>query len=299
MKINVINSNIILVYYSNIYYIYHIFSAICSFSKHEKEIKWWSHLLLNQYTTKTNNSWNVQFDGSIRDSKLVANSFHARLKQVRNRVRNEDLRDCHRSQYIGIPKVSDCAASCRKVVEFDTSLLCETQYGNENDDNRVSLQTERRCCCCRIFRLKFRCLPADEKTSGNVLVKLTELSRAWRCFPASIANFSSTSSRYSSSAKIYGIVARRACLSHFRSKIFSHPGILRMRIARKFRVCPIQESESISSLSSFLPFLSLPRPPRSLYSEIHPAINHAALLIVLKSCHVCVVLLFHVEESRT
>lgn len=86
-------------------------------------------------STKTNNSWNVQFDRSIRDSKLVANSFHARLKQVRNHVRNEDLRDCHRSQYIGIPKVSDCAASCRKVVEFDTSLLCETQYGNENEDN--------------------------------------------------------------------------------------------------------------------------------------------------------------------
>lgn len=219
---------------------------------------------------------------------------------MRNRVRNEDLRDCHRSQYIGIPKVSDCATSCRKVVEFDTLLLCETQYGNENDDNGVSLQTERRCRCRRIFRVKFRCLPPDEKTSGNVLVKLTELSRARGDVSLRRLRISlRRASPYSPSAKIYGIVARRACLSHFRSKIFSHPGILCMRIARKFRVCPTQESESISSLSSFLPFPSLSHQPRSLCSEIHPAINHAALLIVLKLCHVCVILLFHIEESRT
>jgi len=86
---------------------------------------------------KVSNPWNVQFGGSIGDNELAANSFYARLKQVRNRVRNEDLRDCHRSQYIGIPKVSDCAASCRKVVEFDTPLLCETQYENDKDDNRI------------------------------------------------------------------------------------------------------------------------------------------------------------------
>lgn len=133
-------------------------------------------------STKTNNSWNVQFDGSIRDSKLVANSFHARLKQVRNHVRNEDLRDCHRSQYIGIPKVSDCAASCRKVVEFDTSLLCETGTRTRTTTTTagVSLQTERRCCCRRIFRVKFRYFPPGEKTSGNVLVKLTGLSSCAR-----------------------------------------------------------------------------------------------------------------------
>lgn len=81
--------------------------------------------------TKVSNPWNVQFGRSIGDSELATNSFYARLKQVRNRVRNKDLRDCHRSQYIGIPKVSDCAASCRKVAEFDTSLLCETWCGND------------------------------------------------------------------------------------------------------------------------------------------------------------------------
>lgn len=38
---------------------------------------------------------------------------------------------------------------------------------------------------------------------------------------------------------------------------------------------------------------------RSLRPEVHLAINHTALLIVLKSCHARVTLLFHAEESRT
>jgi len=41
---------------------------------------------------KTSNPWNVQFDRPIEDSELAANSYYARLKQVRNRVRNEELR---------------------------------------------------------------------------------------------------------------------------------------------------------------------------------------------------------------
>lgn len=49
-------------------------------------------------------------------------------------------------------------------------------------------------------------------------------------------------------------------------------------------VCPKRERESTSRCSL--------RP-------LHPAINHTALLIVLKSCHARVTLLFHAEESRT
>jgi len=41
---------------------------------------------------KASNPWNVQFGRPIEDSELVANSYYARLKQVRNRVRNEELR---------------------------------------------------------------------------------------------------------------------------------------------------------------------------------------------------------------
>jgi len=107
---------------------------------------------------KVSNLWNVQFGGSIGDSELAANSFYTRLKQVRNRVRNEDLRDCHRSQYIGILKVSDCVASCRKVAEFDTPLLCETRYGNDKDDNKILCKQEGRAVSRHtIFRVEFRC----------------------------------------------------------------------------------------------------------------------------------------------
>lgn len=99
------------------------------------------------------------WEGSIGDSEFAENSFYARLKQVRNRVRNEDLRDCHRSQYIEISEVSDCAVSCRKVAEFDTPLLCETRYRNNKDDNRILCKQEGRAAVSRrtLFRVEFHC----------------------------------------------------------------------------------------------------------------------------------------------
>lgn len=162
----------------------------------------------------------------------------------------------------------------------------------------VSLQTERRCCRRRIFRVKFRYLSPSEKTSGNVLVKLTGLSscaraRARRCFPVSIANFSSTSSF--PSAKTYGILAKRACLSHFRSKIFSHAKILCIRIARE--LCVLCSKQACQNLFSFhLPLLSFLALLRYIQEYIPQLITR---LIVLKSCHVCIASLFHVEENWT
>lgn len=88
-------------------------------------------------------------------------------------------------------KCPTASVSCRKVAEFDTPLLCETRYddGNDDDDDNKILckQEERRKresrsrhrCCSPVAEFSTRnsvALPG-EKTSGNVLVKLTELSR--------------------------------------------------------------------------------------------------------------------------
>lgn len=120
-------------------------------------------------------------------------------------------------------KCPTASASCRKVAEFDTPLLCETRYDVERERRQRrqqnSLQTGRRSCCLPVaeFSAWNSVAPPGEKTSGNVLVKLTELSRgdAGLCrlrIPLRRAF------RYPLSARIYGIVARRVCLSHLRSK---------------------------------------------------------------------------------
>lgn len=71
---------------------------------------------------------------------------------------------------------------------------------------------------------------------------------------------------------------------HLRSKIFSHTRNIPRGSLGEF-VCLKRKRESTSRCS--------------LRPEVHPAINHPALLIVLKSCHARVTLLFHAEESRT
>lgn len=112
----------------------------------------------------------------------------------------------------------------------------------------VSLQTGRRCCCRRIFRVKFRYLPPGEKTSGNVLVKLTGLS--------SCAMFPSVDCEFLFDGAFRCLACEdirypyETCLSHFRSKIFSHARMLLcMRVARE--LCVLRSNQESQSLFSF------------------------------------------------
>jgi len=68
-------------------------------------------------------------------------------------------------------------------------------------------------------------VPLGEKTSGNVLVKLTELS----CGDVSLCRLRIPLRQASCySVWIYGIVARHVCLLHLRSKIFLHRNTVRV-----------------------------------------------------------------------
>lgn len=97
---------------------------------------------------------------------------------------------------------------------------------NENDDNRIPCKQEGGASLLSPvaeFSAWNSVAPSGEKTSGNVLVKLTELSPRGDGTLCRLRIPLRRASRYSLSARIYGIVAKRVCLSHLRSKnLFAH-----------------------------------------------------------------------------
>lgn len=222
-------------------------------------------------------------------------------------------------------KCPTASASCRKVAEFDTPLLCERRHDNDenvvgdddDDDNKILCKQEgrrmkrtrsrsRHRCCSSVaeFSMRNSVSPPGEKTSGNVLVKLTELRARARGYACPVCRLRipllrQTSRRYSLRLRGYGIVVSRVCLSNLRCRKLPRSVPLAgacVGILRESRswicVCPAtRKRESTAVLVTPLP---LP-----LVREVHLAINHTVLLIVLKSCHARVTSLFHVQESRT
>lgn len=209
-------------------------------------------------------------------------------------------------------KCPTASVSCRKVAEFDTPLLCETQYddGNDDDDDNKILckQEERRKresrsrhrCCSPVAEFSTRnsvALPG-EKTSGNVLVKLTELSRgdAILCVDCEFLLFDELP--VTRCLRGYTVSLRGAFVSCiFVTESYLPLSLSRARIARfgGFVCLATRKRESTATVARYAPtHSSLPTT-----SEVHLAINHAVLLIVLKSCHARVTSLFHVQESRS